>query len=526
MKNIYMLHQSVELFAETTPDKEAVRFNKESLSYAELFEKSQQLAFVLQTHGVKRGDRVGIFMYKNIYSAVALYGIMAAGAAYVPLDPYAPPNRIEYIIKNCEINIVVCHDRKKAVLEEIEPNLSLSAVIGIDSIESNKTPVISWDTVFNSPSELANPFHGTEQDIAYILYTSGSTGVPKGIVHTHRSGLSFAKWAAETYQLTPNDVLSSHAPLHFDLSTFDFYAGSLVGATTVLIPEALTKFPANLSKWIQDEKITVWYSVPFALIQLMQRGKLSEKNLSSLRWVLFAGEPFPTKHLRELMKIISHASFSNLYGPTETNVCTFYNVEPIPEDQNDLIPIGKACHNIEALVVDEEGQVVADGEVGELYIRGGVVMLGYWGRPDLTEKGFYKRNSFDQFLDIFYRTGDLVQLRPDGNFRFLGRKDRQIKTRGYRVELDEIETTILSHADIQEAAVFPVSDGDGSHLIEAAVIPRADSGLTTDHLYSLLNENLPNYAIPSKIYLLDDFPRTSTGKIDRRALQDLTKNLI
>ena len=307
MKNIYMLHLSVELFAETTPDKEAVRFNKESLSYAELFEKSQQLAFVLQTHGVKRGDRVGIFMYKNIYSAVALYGIMAAGAAYVPLDPYAPPNRIEYIIKNCGINIVVCHDRKKAVLEEIEPNLSLSAVIGIDSIESNKTPVISWDTVFNSPFELANPFHGTEQDIAYILYTSGSTGVPKGIVHTHRSGLSFAKWAAETYQLTANDVLSSHAPLHFDLSTFDFYAGSLVGATTVLIPEALTKFPANLSKWIQDEKITVWYSVPFALIQLMQRGKLSEKNLSSLRWVLFAGEPFPTKHLRELMKIISHA---------------------------------------------------------------------------------------------------------------------------------------------------------------------------------------------------------------------------
>ncbi len=498
-------------------------FNKESLTYAELFEKSQQLAYALQSHGVKRGDRVGIFMYKNIYSAVALYGIMAAGAAYVPLDPYAPPNRIEYIIKNCGINVVVCHDRKKAVLEEIEPNLSLSAVIGINSIESNRTPVISWEDVFQNPLDLAEPFNGTEQDIAYILYTSGSTGVPKGIVHTHRSGLSFANWAAETYQLTASDVLSNHAPLHFDLSTFDFYAASQVGATTAIIPEALTKFPANLSKWIQDERISVWYSVPFALIQLMQRGKLSEKDLSSLRWVLFAGEPFPTKHLREIMKIVNNAQFSNLYGPTETNVCTFYNVKPIPEDQNELIPIGKACHNIEALVMDENNQVVDDGNVGELYIRGGVVMLGYWGRPDLTEKGFYKRNSFDQFNDIFYRTGDLVQKMSDGNFRFLGRRDRQIKTRGYRVELDEIETTILSHADIQEAAVFPVPDGDGSHLIEAAVIPRPDSDLTTDHLYTLLNENLPNYAIPSKIYLLDDFPRTSTGKIDRRALQDLTK---
>lgn len=525
MKNIYLLHQCIRFYAENTPDKEAVRFNKQSLTYAELFEKSQQLACALQSYGVKRGDRVGIFMYKNIYSAVALYGIMTAGAAYVPLDPYAPPNRIEYIIKNCGISVVICHDQKKTIMEEIEPNLSLSAIIGLDSIASNETPVIAWETVFQNPLELAVSFNGTEQDIAYILYTSGSTGVPKGIVHTHRSGLSFANWAVETYQLTAADVLSNHAPLHFDLSTLDFFAAAQAGATTAIIPEALTKFPASLSKWIQNEKITIWYSVPFALIQLMQRGKISEKDLSSLRWVLFAGEPYPTKHLREMMKIIPHAQFSNLYGPTETNVCTFYNVTPIPEDQNDLIPIGKACHNIEALVMGENGQAVPDGEAGELYIRGGVVMLGYWGRSDLTEKSFFKRNSFDQFYDIFYRTGDLVQKMADGNFRFLGRKDRQIKTRGYRVELDEIETTILSHPDVQEAAVFPVSDGDGSHLIEAAVIAQAGSALTTDHLYSLLNENLPNYAIPSKIYLLEDFPRTSTGKIDRRALQNFTKNL-
>ncbi len=525
MKDIFLLHQSLAVFAQQTPNKEAVRFNKQSLTYAELFQKSQQLARTLQSFGVKRGDRVGIFMQKNIHSAVALYGIMASGAAYVPLDPFAPPNRIQYIIKNCGINVVISEERKQTVLEEILTDVSLTAVLGISQLPEGETAAQSWDEIFSQPAVLLNPIQVTEQDIAYILYTSGSTGVPKGIVHTHRSGLSFANWAAETYQLTADDVFSSHAPLHFDLSTFDFYAASRVGGTTVIIPEALTKFPANMSKWIQDEKISVWYSVPYALIQILQRGKLEEKDFSSLRWILFAGEPFPTKHLRETMKALPHVKFSNLYGPTETNVCTFYHVQPISETDNEPISIGIPCHNIEALVVDEALNPVNDGEIGELLIRGGVVMQGYWGRPDLTERGFYLRNLFDQFTDRFYRTGDLVQTMSDGNFRFLGRKDRQIKTRGYRVELDEIENTILTHPEVDEAAVYPVPDGEGSHLIEAAVIKKPDSQLGVEDLFTILKENLPSYAIPSKIHLMADFPRTSTGKINRRELQNLTVNL-
>jgi amino acid adenylation domain-containing protein len=376
---------------------------------------------------------------------------------------------------------------------------------------------LPWEQVRAAPSHpLAHNL--TEQDLAYILYTSGSTGTPKGIMHTHRSGLSFAEWAADEYGLQPSDRLSNHAPLHFDLSTFDFFAGAIAGATTVIIPEALTKFPANLSRLIQDERITVWYSVPFALMQLMERGVLESRDLSALRWILFAGEVFPTKHLRQLMTMLAHVRFSNLFGPTETNVCTYYHV-PEPPATDDPIPIGKACANIEDLVVDADGNPVPDGEVGELLIRGGVVMKGFWGQPEKTANGFFKRRVFNDFEDIFYRTGDLVYRDEQGNYRYLGRKDRQIKTRGYRVELDEIEVALLAHDLVEEAAVYPVPDGQGSNLIAASVIPAPGATLTESDLVEHLSQRLPPYAIPVEIEFASDFPRTSTGKISRRDLQ-------
>jgi non-ribosomal peptide synthetase component F len=207
-------------------------------------------------------------------------------------------------------------------------------------------------------------------------------------MHTHRSGLSFAEWAVATYELTAADRVSNHAPLHFDLSTFDFFATGIAGGTIVVIPEALTKFPANLSKLIATERISVWYSVPFALIQLMERGELHDQDTSSLRWILFAGEVFPTKHLRQLMSMLPGVRFSNLYGPTETNVCTFYHVDQLPDDTDETIPIGKACTNIEDLVVDAQDHPVSPGEVGELLIRGGVVMKGYWVYPSERRLAF------------------------------------------------------------------------------------------------------------------------------------------
>ncbi|HSF80395.1 MAG TPA: amino acid adenylation domain-containing protein [Anaerolineales bacterium] len=517
----YLLPLSITLAFEKNPDKEAVRYAGKGLTYAELEQHANSLAHTLLELGLRRGDRVGIFMNKSLESAVAMYGIMKAGGAYVPLDPFAPAARIGFVINDCGIrHVITSHGKLDAIHQILAQGSCLEHLIGVPLQPEIPLNCLEWEQVYQAPDHTP-ALNLTEQDLAYILYTSGSTGTPKGIMHTHRSGLSFAEWAATEYGLTSDDRLSNHAPLHFDLSTFDFFAGAVAGATTVIVPEALTKFPANMARFIEEEKISVWYSVPFALIQLMQRGGLEKRDFSALRWILFAGEVFPTKHLRQLLGMLPAIQFSNLYGPTETNVCTYYHVGQLPEDSDETIPIGKPCANIEDLVVDLDDRPVAAGEVGELLIRGGVVMKGYWGQPEKTRNGFYRRPAFDQFEDIFYRTGDLVQLDAEGNYRYLGRKDRQIKTRGYRVELDEIEVALLSHSSVEEAAAYPIPDGQGSNLIESAIIPKAGTILTEEELVSHISDRLPPYAIPVRIDFLMNFPRTSTGKINRRELQEM-----
>lgn len=511
---LFLLPQAVDNAAEKVPEHLAFRFSGQSLTYGELARRSNGMARLLLEQGVKRGDRVGIFMNKNLHSPVAMYGIMKAGAAYVPLDPFAPTSRIGFVISDCGIRHIVTSDLKLEQSQLLQEERGIECLIGVDGNYGGLRR-IPWDVVSVASTDTPPSVELTEQDLAYILYTSGSTGTPKGIMHTHRSGLSFAMWAAENYGLTCEDRISSHAPLHFDLSTFDFFAAAIAGATTIAIPEGITKLPASMSKLIQDEQITIWYSVPFALIQLLERGGLQGRDMSSLRWVLFAGEVFPAKHLRNLQIALPHLQLSNLYGPTETNVCTSYNVPSLMEDSDEPIPIGKPCANVETLVLGTDDRPVASNEVGELLIRGGVVMRGYWGRPDLNQSAFFRRRMFDHFEDVFYRTGDLVQREHDGNFKYLGRKDRQIKTRGYRVELDEIEAVLLSHRLVKEAATYAIPDGEGSNIIEAAVAAKNQSELTEETLLSHLTDSLPSYAIPVKIHILDALPRGSTGKVDR-----------
>jgi amino acid adenylation domain-containing protein len=517
----YLLHQAVENAADRYPDREAVRFSGERLTYAELLGRTNRLARVLREQGVMRGDRVGIYLPKSLESVVAVYGIMKAGAAYVPLDPFAPAARLSSVIGDCGIRHLITKAAKlDGVQQLVKEQTGLECVIGLEPQADLLVRTVSWEEVDNTPAGSVPDVGTSEQDIAYILYTSGSTGHPKGIVHTHRSGLSFAQWAAKTYSLDYEDRLSNHAPLHFDLSTFDLFAGGLAGATTVIIPETLTKFPASLSRLIEDERITVWYSVPLALTQLLLRGSLPARDLSALRWVLFAGEVFPTKHLRQLMAQLPHARFSNLYGPTETNVCTYYHVDQLPQDSDAPIPIGQPCANVETLVLDEQDQPAAAGEVGELVVRGATVMRGYWGRSDLNARCFYRPSASNRHKDLFYRTGDLVRCQADGHYHYLGRKDRQIKTRGYRVELDEVEVALLAHADVQEAAVSIIADSQGNHWIVAAVIPRTGTTLTPQQLVRHVANKLPPYAIPAHLSIVDDFPRTSSGKIDRIELQN------
>ena len=279
---IYSLSQALDQTAAQYPDRDAIRCNGKGISYATLQQQANNLAWILQQQGVKRGDRVGIYINKDIESAVSIYGIMKAGAAYVPLDPFAPVERLSYVINDCQIDVVITKPNKLAQVRSMVADTNLSSLVGVPPQEDLSVTCIPWEQVANPELNNMPDIHVIEQDLAYILYTSGSTGTPKGIMHTHRSALSFAEWACAEYELTHEDRVTNHAPYHFDLSTFDLFATMLAGGTVVIIPEYITKFPASHSQLLQDEKITVSYTVPFALIQLMERGALDSRDLSAL----------------------------------------------------------------------------------------------------------------------------------------------------------------------------------------------------------------------------------------------------
>ena len=458
-------------------------------------------------------------MSKRIELPAAVYGILKAGGVFVPIDASAPPSRIEFILQDCGIRQLVSEPAKESLVRRFARNCpDLDHVIGIDGLDEDGPRCDSWDSV-SQASARRPTIASTEQDLAYIMYTSGSTGDPKGLMHTHHSGIHYAKVSAKTYDVRPEDRLGNHAALHFDQSTFEFFSGPLCGSTTVLIDEETMMFPVSLAKLIERERLTFWYSVPLALIRLLEHGNIESVDASSLRWVLFGGEAFPPKYLSKLMKLWPHARFSNCYGPAEVNQCTYFHVPSSCDGLGDAIPIGKLWEDADGLVVDDNDEEVEPGEPGELLVRTPTMMEGYWGRPDLNEAAFLIRERFCGFREVFYRTGDFVRVDEEGLLHFLGRKDRQIKVRGYRVELDEVESVFCKLDEVAEAAAFPVLGASDAIEIRVAVLVRNGVSISADQLQLEVAKTLPSYAVPRRIEVLTKFPRTASGKIDRRQLR-------
>jgi amino acid adenylation domain-containing protein len=379
--------------------------------------------------------------------------------------------------------------------------------------------VVSWNEVTARPATPLPENLAIETDTAYILYTSGSTGTPKGVMISHRNSLTFVNWAAECVGLAADDRVSSHAPLHFDLSIFDIFASCRAGATIILVPERSAPFPVQLVRLIERERITVWYSVPSVLTLLVLYGNLAAHDLSSLRTIIFAGEVFPVKYLRRLMAALPRARYLNWYGPTETNVCTSYEVPPLDPERTAPIPIGKACANTQVFAVDNGGKKVrVPGETGELYVRGPSLMQGYWGHPEKTAKVLIRNPFQPHFPEPVYKTGDIVTLDADGNYLYLGRQDGMIKTRGYRVELGEIEAVLYGHPVIKEVAVLPVPDEVLGNRLSAVISLFEGATLTRKEILSFCNQQLPHYMVPDVIEFREVLPKTSTGKTDRVSL--------
>jgi amino acid adenylation domain-containing protein len=514
----FLLHQLLAESAARRPDATAATFEGESLTYGELERLTDSLSHVLREQGVRRGDRVALFMNKSLGSVLATHGILKAGAAYVPLDPNAPPQRLAYILGNCGVRCLVASTKKADALRKIAAEgAKLESVVWIDAGEAELPSARSVPWSEAAARREAGPAErgAIESDLAYILYTSGSTGTPKGVMISHRNALAFVDWAAAEFRLSAEDRLSSHAPLHFDLSIFDLYATMKAGASLALVPDGTSTFPVKLAQWIAANGITVWYSVPSILTLLLLKGGLERVDLAKLRLVLFAGEVFPTKYLRDLTRALAHVDFVNLYGPTETNVITWYRVPALADGQNEPIPIGRACANSDVFLVDDEGrQVDGPGAQGELYARGPTVAQGYWADPEKTARGFVQNPFQPHFADRAYRTGDIVALGADGEIRLLGRRDRMIKSRGYRIELDEIETVLYAHPEVKEAAVIGVPDELAGNTIQAFVAGGASLAELRDHCLA----KLPRYMVPERFELLEVLPKTSTGKVDRPAL--------
>jgi len=513
----YILQQLLQRSAARYPEKLAVWARGKSITYGELESRSNQLAHLLQQHGVRKGDRVGIYFPKCVESVIVMLGIVKAGAVYVPLDPQAPPERIAYIISNCGIRVLVTRPEKRRLLDEATlASLDFSVVMDQFPEQSNGSRVIPWAVLQEYPGDAAPPVTLTETDLAYILYTSGSTGRPKGVMLTHQNALTFIEWCAEKFQITSQDRLSNHAPLHFDLSVFDVYNTLEAGASLYMVTEDLALFPARLAAFIEAQAITVWYSVPSALTLLLLHANLRAEKLQRLRTILFAGEVFPMKYLQQLATLLPHLELYNLYGPTETNVCTYYKVDRELLPTMEKLPIGIACENFEVFAVNDRNEIVTEaGGTGELYVRGPGVTYGYWADLEKTQKMVVPNTFQRNFEEKMYRTGDLVQLAADGNYYFLGRRDSMIKSRGYRIELGEIESALLSHPGVKEAAAVAVPDETIGCRIKAVVASHSGETLIAAELQKYCGTRIPMYMIPETIEFREELPKTSTGKVDR-----------
>ena len=479
-------------------DRLAMQAGCESITYAELRRAVMALTDTLARARVHPGDRVALALPKSIKAAELILAVLALGAAYVPLNPRQPPLLL------------------RAMLEDLEPALIVTTRETAAALQAEWAPgqgfpvVVLTSTGLNAANTaLRRPAAPSSEGLATILYTSGSTGEPKGIMLSHASVTSFVEWATRKFAIGPADRLASIAPFHFDLSIFDLFCGLTAGASVHLLDQDAMRFPGQVRGRLDAAAITVWYSVPTALARLQQRRALH--GAGSLRLVLFAGEVFPVPVLRRLMADLPQPEYVNLYGPTETNVCTYYCLAGPPDADTDAISIGIPCEHLTVTLRDTALREVAPGETGEICVAGPAVMRGYWRWPEMTRAA-----RLPERMDSF-RTGDYGWRRGDGVIMFAGRRDDQVKVRGHRIELLALEAVLNSHPAVGEAAASALPDQSGGRLA-VFLVPR-QGAVPDDDLRRFVARRLPAYYQPDHCAWLPELPRTANGKCDRALLR-------
>jgi amino acid adenylation domain-containing protein len=517
-----LLQHWVTEHAQRRSDATAVVCDGNRLTYAELDAQSTKLARLLRESGCRPGDRVALLARKSTAALVAIFGIYKAEAIYVPLDPASPSARLQKILGSCECRWMLAGGNVSAVLAEIlkQPRWRDGLSIGwLDTERPQDIPVTFTLSDLSAYSAEPRDYQSRPTDPAHILFTSGSTGDPKGVVISHANGVHCAEWARKYFSVNATDRLSCHPPLPFDMSFMDILTAAAAGAELHLVSPEVSVMPNGVAEFIRESSVTQWFSVPSVLRYMAQFDRVRQDDFPALKRVLWAGDVLPTPTLMYWMKRLPHVSFTNLYGPTETTiVSSVYTVPECPDDPRVSIPIGVACEGEELLVLDAAMRPTRVGDTGEIHIGGAGVASGYWGQPALTDAVFVPdpRNAGKRL----YKTGDLGKVGEDGLVYILGRSDSQIKCRGYRIELAEIEAALHTITGLTESAVvaLPSERFEGS-IICCAYCAVPDLGLNPVALRRELSRMIPSYMLPSQWLALSSLPMNANGKVDRRMLK-------
>jgi amino acid adenylation domain-containing protein len=488
------LQELVAAQAERTPEAVAASFDGEELTYAELVSRARGLARHLTALGVEADGRVGVLLERSLEMIVGLLGILEAGAAYVPLDPTLPPERLGVLVDSARASVVIAQER----LAHLLPSCGEKVVL-VDR------PL--------PPAEAPEKASATgEAGLAYVLFTSGSTGTPKGVMIPHQGIVNRLLWMQEVYGLGPKDRVLQKTPFGFDVSVWELFWPLLIGARLVFARPEGHKDPVYLAELIAREKITTLHFVPSMLQAFLEAPGL--ESLSSVRQVMASGEALPPELVRRFFARLGFARLHNLYGPTEASVdVSFWPC--VPEPPRSVVPIGRPIANLRLYVVDREPRAQPIGVPGELLLGGIGLARGYLGRPELTAAAFVPDPFSAEPGERLYRTGDLTRLLPNGQVEYLGRIDHQVKIRGFRIELGEIEAVLASHPAVRECVVVAREDVSGARRLVAYV---ADSALEPAALRDFLSVRLPDYMVPSAFVVLEMLPLTPNGKVDRKAL--------
>ncbi|WP_186069436.1 non-ribosomal peptide synthetase [Burkholderia gladioli] len=493
------LHQQFEQQVERTPDAVALVFEEQTLSYAQLNARANQLAHELIALGVQPDSRVGICLQRSSAMVVGLLAILKAGGAYVPLDPAYPGERLAHILIDADPSIVLVDTTGRAAL-------------GQDALDGRR--LLDPDAPLPE-RPTSNPVVPglTSRHLAYVIYTSGSTGKPKGAQNEHRALVNRLDWMQRAYALDASDRVLQKTPFGFDVSVWEFFWTLLNGATLVVAAPGIQGDPEALIALIDRQRITTAHFVPSMLNIFL--GTEGVQACTSLQRLVCSGEALPVAAIRRCQALLPAARIHNLYGPTEAAIDVTAWTCP-PDYAGSTVPIGRPIANTRIYLLDEHGQPVPLGAVGELHIGGVGVARGYLNRPELTAERFV-RDPFAGHADArMYRTGDLARYLPDGNIEYLGRNDFQVKIRGFRIELGEIEARLVEYPAVREAVVLALGEGADKRLV-AYVVAKHDEqliGAIRDHLAA----QLPDYMVPTAFVRLDALPLSPNGKLDRRAL--------